>query len=121
MRLAFSTLGVPGLPVPEVLRLATDNGFHGVELRAHPEEPVHPGLGLTERVEVVERFRDAGIGILCVAGDPRVAESGEDEPVLTRLRALLELARDLGAPYVRVFPGAVTRGWPRATLRPYGV
>jgi sugar phosphate isomerase/epimerase len=110
MRLAFSTLGVPGMPVPEVLRLASGAGFHGVELRAHPEEPVHPGLGLTERVEVVERFKEAGVQILCVAGYPRVAESGEDAPVLSRLRALLELARDLGAPYARVFPGGGDAG-----------
>ncbi|GAA2615220.1 sugar phosphate isomerase/epimerase family protein [Streptomyces axinellae] len=110
MRLAFSTLGLPGMPVPEVLRLASGAGFHGVELRAHPEEPVHPGLGLTERVEVVERFKDAGVQILCVAGYPKVAEGGEDAPVLAELRALLELARDLGAPYARVFPGGVDAG-----------
>ena len=45
MKLAFSTLGVPGLPLPDVLRLATTHGYHGVELRTHPEEPVHTGLG----------------------------------------------------------------------------
>ncbi|NGO67359.1 sugar phosphate isomerase/epimerase family protein [Streptomyces boncukensis] len=105
MRLAFSTLGAPGLPLPDVLRLAAGSGFHGVELRAHPEEPVHPGIGLAERVDVVERFRDAGIEILTVAGYPRVAEPGADAPVLSEVRALLELARDLGARYVRVFPG----------------
>ncbi|MFG3258128.1 sugar phosphate isomerase/epimerase family protein [Streptomyces sp. NPDC048172] len=110
MRLAFSTLGTPALPLPDVLSLAVDNGFHGVELRAHPEEPVHPGIGLTERVDVVERFKDAGIEILALAGYPRMAESGDDEPVLAQLRALLELARDLGAPYVRVFPGGGDSG-----------
>lgn len=29
MRYAFSTLGVPGMPVPEVLRLATETGYQG--------------------------------------------------------------------------------------------
>ncbi|GAA2089918.1 sugar phosphate isomerase/epimerase [Streptomyces albiaxialis] len=110
MRLAFSTLGTPALPLPDVLRLATDNGFHGVELRAHPEEPVHPGIGLTERVDVVERFKDAGVEILALAGYPRMAESGDDEQVLAQVRSLLELARDLGAPYVRVFPGGGDAG-----------
>ncbi|MBA0049686.1 sugar phosphate isomerase/epimerase [Streptomyces sp. AJS327] len=105
MRLAFSTLGVPGMPVPEVVRLAADGGFAGVELRAHPEEPVHPGLSLTQRVDVVEAFKDAGVAVLCVAGYARMAAPGADEPVLAETRALLELARDLGAPYVRVFPG----------------
>ncbi|GAB2822387.1 sugar phosphate isomerase/epimerase family protein [Streptomyces daliensis] len=110
MRLAFSTLGVPGLPIREVARLAADNGFHGVELRAHPEEPVHPGLGLAERVDVVEEFKAAGVEILAVAGYARVAAPGEDDPVLAEVRSLLELARDLGAPFVRVFPGGGDSG-----------
>lgn len=49
MKLAFSTLGVPGLPIPEVVALASSTGYQGVELRAHPEEPVHPGIGARER------------------------------------------------------------------------
>ncbi|MEU2081448.1 sugar phosphate isomerase/epimerase family protein [Streptomyces albus] len=105
MRLAFSTLGVPGTPLPEVLRLAGDAGFHGVELRAHPEEPVHPGLDAGERQAVARRFAATGITLLCLAGYPRLAAPGDDAPVLAETRALLHLAHDLGAPYVRVFPG----------------
>ncbi|PWI18261.1 xylose isomerase [Streptomyces sp. Act143] len=106
MKLAFSTLGVPGLPVPEVLRLAAAHGYHGVELRAHPEEPVHPGIGTEQRADVVGEFKAAGVEILGVAGYARVAAPGDDEAVIDELRALLDLARDLGAPYIRVFPGA---------------
>ncbi|MEU3984135.1 sugar phosphate isomerase/epimerase family protein [Streptomyces sp. NPDC026672] len=105
MKLAFSTLGVPGLPVPEVLALATAHGYHGVELRAHPEEPVHPGLGPAERADVAAAFKATGVEVLGLAGYARVAAPGEDEPVLTEIRRLLELAHDLGAPYIRVFPG----------------
>ncbi|GHH83192.1 hypothetical protein GCM10018793_44670 [Streptomyces sulfonofaciens] len=105
MKLAFSTLGVPGLPVSDVVWLAADNGFHGVELRAHPEEPVHPGIGPAERSEVVALFQERGIEILGVAGYARVAAPGDDAPVLAEIRALLDLAHDLGAPYIRVFPG----------------
>ncbi|HWM38638.1 MAG TPA: sugar phosphate isomerase/epimerase family protein [Streptomyces sp.] len=105
MRLAFSTLGIPGLPISDAVRLAADNGFEGLELRAHPEEPVHPGLTLAERVDVVEEFKEAGVEILTVAGYAKVAAPGDDEAVLAEVRALLELARDLGASYVRVFPG----------------
>ncbi|MGW3726985.1 sugar phosphate isomerase/epimerase family protein [Streptomyces sp. NPDC000851] len=105
MKLAFSTLGVPGLPVPEVARLAAAHGYHGVELRAHPEEPVHPGLDLTARADTVAEFKAAGVEILGLAGYARVAAPGADEPVLAEIRDLLDLARDLGAPYIRVFPG----------------
>lgn len=105
MKLAFSTLGVPGMPLPDVLRLATAHGYHGVELRTHPEEPVHPGLGSAERAEVAAEFKGSGVEILGLAGYTRVAAPGDDEPVLAEIRTLLDLARDLGAPYIRVFPG----------------
>jgi sugar phosphate isomerase/epimerase len=105
MKLAFSTLGVPGLPVPEVLRLATTYGYHGVELRAHPEEPIHVGLDLAQRADVAAEFKAAGVELLGVAGYARVAAPGADAPVIEEIRRLLDLARDLGAPFVRVFPG----------------
>src|SRR4051794_321847 len=106
MRLAFSTLGVPGLAVPDVVRLAGTHGYHGVELRAHPEEPVHPGIDLAQRADVASEFKAGGIDILGLAGYARVAAPGDDGPVIEEIRRLLDLARDLGAPYVRVFPGA---------------
>lgn len=105
MKLAFSTLGVPGLPLADVLGLAAAHGYHGVELRAHPEEPVHPGLGPDERAAVAAEFKAAGVEPLGLAGYARVAAPGDDEAVIAEVRGLLDLARDLGAPYVRVFPG----------------
>ncbi|MFJ4717039.1 sugar phosphate isomerase/epimerase family protein [Streptomyces sp. NPDC088785] len=105
MKLAFSTLGVPGLPLDDVLRLAAAHGYHGVELRAHPEEPVHPGIGPEERADAVARFAAAGVEVLGVAGYARVAAPGDDETVLGQVRELIDLAGDLGAGYVRVFPG----------------
>ncbi|GHF36165.1 hypothetical protein GCM10010218_17090 [Streptomyces mashuensis] len=109
MKLAFSTLGVPGLPVPDVARLATAHGYDGVELRAHPEEPLHPGTGPAERAAAVREFEAAGVSVLAVAGYARVAAAGPDEPVLDELAGLVRLAADLGAPYVRVFPGGGSR------------
>ncbi|MEV2217380.1 sugar phosphate isomerase/epimerase family protein [Streptomyces sp. NPDC050997] len=108
MKLAFSTLGVPGLPLPDVLRLATTYGYHGVELRAHPEEPVHPGLDFTQRVAAAAEFKAAGVAVLGLAGYARVAAPGDDEPVIEEVHRLLDLARDLGAPFIRVFPGGGT-------------
>ncbi|BBA97519.1 hypothetical protein RVR_3301 [Actinacidiphila reveromycinica] len=105
MRLAFSTLGLPALPIDQVVRLAAENGYHGVELRASDEEPVHPGLDADERARVVEQFASAGITILTVAAYARVAARGEDGPVLAEVEAAVDLAADLGASYVRVFPG----------------
>ncbi|MET7637777.1 sugar phosphate isomerase/epimerase family protein [Streptomyces sp. NPDC005438] len=105
MRLAFSTLGVPGTPLPEVLQLARDHRFHGVELRVHPEEPVNLDLGPAQRRDVVEEFADSGVRPLALAGYARVAAPGDDGPVVEELDRLLELAHDLGVDRVRVFPG----------------
>ncbi|MEW1719380.1 sugar phosphate isomerase/epimerase family protein [Streptomyces sp. NPDC093109] len=106
MKFAFSTLGVPGLPIPEVVALAASNGYRGVELRAHPEEPVHRGIGRRDRAAVADEFKRAGVEILGIAGYARVASAETDEDrVRQELEELLWLARDLGAPFVRVFPG----------------
>ena len=106
MKFAFSTLGVPGLPISDVLELATSAGYQGVELRGHPEEPVHPGIGPQERAAVVDAFKRAGVEILGIAGYARVADpSADDEALRQELDELLRLARDLGAPFIRVFPG----------------
>ncbi|MGW2591120.1 sugar phosphate isomerase/epimerase family protein [Streptomyces sp. NPDC001515] len=105
MKLAFSTLGVPGLPIADVVRLAAGHGYQGVELRAHPEEAVHPGSTADERAAAVAEFTRGGVEILTVAGYARVAAEGEDVPVLEEIAALARLAHDLGAPHVRVFPG----------------
>jgi sugar phosphate isomerase/epimerase len=107
MKLAFSTLGVPGLPVADVLDLAVTHGYHGVELCAHPEEPVHPGIDAGQRADVVAEFKAAGVEVLGLAGYARVAAPGDDDAVLAEIRELLELARDLGAPFSwPAWPGA---------------
>jgi sugar phosphate isomerase/epimerase len=105
MKLAFSTLGVPALPVDQVVRLAAEHGYHGVELRAHSEEPVHTGLSADERRRVAGQFRAGGVEILTVAAYAKVAAAGDDGPVLEETTAAVRLAADLGASYVRVFPG----------------
>ncbi|MFC5720302.1 sugar phosphate isomerase/epimerase family protein [Streptomyces gamaensis] len=114
MKLAFSTLGVPGMPLAEVARLARTDGWEGVELRAHPEEPVHPGSPPEERAAARGEFTRAGVELFAVAGYVRVAAPGEDGPVLRELDALVRLAHDLGATYARVFPGGGTRPAPEA-------
>jgi sugar phosphate isomerase/epimerase len=93
------------MPVAQVIGLATEHGYHGVELRASPEEPVHTGLSADERARVAEQFAKAGIDILTVAAYSKVAAAGDDGPVLDEIAAALRLAADLGAPHVRVFPG----------------
>ncbi|MFD7258632.1 sugar phosphate isomerase/epimerase family protein [Streptomyces sp. NPDC059874] len=105
MKYALSTLGLPGTPLDHSAALAASQGFDGLELRAHPEEPLHPGAPAAERTAGVRTLAAAGVSVLGIAGYARVAAPGEDEPVLAELRDLVRLAADLEAPYVRLFPG----------------
>lgn len=104
MRLAFSTLGLPGMPLTEVLELAVRHGWAGLELRCATGEPVHPALSPAERRAAAWEFAITGITPLTVASYVGIAEPGEDEPLLAELRTQLRLAADLGARYLRVFP-----------------
>jgi sugar phosphate isomerase/epimerase len=102
---AFSTLGVPGLPIPEVLALATRTGYTGLELRCAEGEPIHPAMPAAQRRSAATAFRDTGITPLCLASYIKIAAPGPDGPVIDALRAHLDLAADLGAANLRVFPG----------------
>src|SRR5258707_9152515 len=94
-RLAFSTLGCPGLPLPEVAELARHTGWRGVELRSAPDEPVHIGLSAAGRRAAVETLE--GAAILCIASYVKVASGKvDDERCVADLLAEAALAADLG-------------------------
>ena len=103
-KLALATLGLPGQSLEDAATLAGAHGFTGLELRCAPDQPIHPGLTAAERARVVRALAERGVRPLTVAGYVGVAETGPDEPLLVELRAQVDLAADLGAPYVRVFP-----------------
>jgi sugar phosphate isomerase/epimerase len=100
MRFAFSTLGCPGAPLDQVLELAKGNDISGLELRAADGEFTHTGLTASQRRELRTRIEDAGLEILAVSSYVKLC-AVEEQP----LEAHLELALDLGARGVRVFPG----------------
>jgi sugar phosphate isomerase/epimerase len=100
MRLGFATLGCPGAALDDVLALAQGNNFTGLELRAAPEEFTNTGLSAAERRTLRSRIEDAGLEIFAVSSYVRLC-AVEEQP----LEAHLELAADLGALGVRVFPG----------------
>jgi len=100
MRFAFSTLGCPGAPLDHVLELAKSNDIRGLELRTADDEFTNTALTTAQRRELRTRIEDAGLEILAVSSYVRLC-AVEDQP----LEAHLELAADLGARGVRVFPG----------------
>ncbi|WP_412538296.1 sugar phosphate isomerase/epimerase family protein [Longispora sp. K20-0274] len=96
--LGLSTLGCPGLPLAEVATLARRYGIGAVELRCAPSEPVHTGIGAADRSAALADLD--GLPVTGLATYIRLSESVDG------LVEHVDLARDLGAGTLRLFPGS---------------
>jgi sugar phosphate isomerase/epimerase len=107
--LGASTLGAPGSPLSAVAHMAAAAGTDCLELRVGPDEPTRIDLAPADRARIRDEIASAGLTVLSVASSVRVGAAGNDEAPVDDLLAHLRLAADLGAPFLRVFPGAATR------------
>jgi sugar phosphate isomerase/epimerase len=103
--LAASTLGLPDASIDEIITVLGAGGCSGVELRAGERQAVHPGLTRTERTEVRRRLAEARLKPLAVSSYVKICAPGDDQAIVDDLVAHVDLAADLGAPGVRIFPG----------------
>jgi len=119
MKLSFSTLGCPDWNLARIAERAKHYGFDGVELRIGGDKHIDPAMSADERAEVKGLFARAGLGIASVSGYTQFA--GLDDAALDTQRGNLlrniQLARDIGAPYVRTFIGEGDGG----AVSPYGL
>ena len=104
--LTVSTLGAPGVDLPTVLSWLHDADVRGLELRLSPNEIVHPAMTSGELGDVASAIAGAGVTVTGIASYVQVASAANDEMVIGALGSAMNLAAALGAPMVRVFPGA---------------
>lgn len=104
--LTVSTLGAPDESLQRVLSWLRDAGVRGLELRLSAHEIVHPAMTVRERADLAAALSDAGVTVTGIASYVRVASAANDEMVVGALAEAMALAAALGAPMVRVFPGA---------------
>ena len=95
----------PGLPLEEIFRRAKAMGYDGVELGAKRPQGSPMDLDERARARIRQRADKLGLEIPAVAGYSNFAspivEQRENELLMTREQ--IKLARDLGAPVLRVF------------------
>ncbi|MFF5297484.1 sugar phosphate isomerase/epimerase family protein [Paractinoplanes globisporus] len=96
MVFAVSTLGCPGLPLAQVAALVRP---YAIELRCAEDEPVHVGISKAARRDARQLLADEGVTLVSLATYVKLADGARG------LDAHLELAHDLGAPALRLFPG----------------
>jgi len=104
----------PGLPLEEIFRLAREMGYQGVEIGAKRPHANPMDLDARGRARIKEQAAKLGLEIPAVAGYSNFAspivEQRENELLVAREQ--VKLARDLGAPVLRVFAA-----WRGITLR----
>jgi len=108
MRLAFSTIPCEGWSLEEIVAIAKQGGFSGLELREGAAWCIHTQLSPDERRAALHKVKEAGLIIsnigsgVCFTGREGDAEQFEN------FKQAVSLAHDLDARGVRVFLGYFT-------------
>jgi sugar phosphate isomerase/epimerase len=124
MKLAFSTLGCPNWELDQIIGAAARLGYHGVELRA-----IGGSLDLLARREFSSvnvrtsrgLFEDMNLEICCLDTSCtfHAADKSERDAQIELAIRHAELAAELGAPLIRVFPDKIQSGCGREETRDY--
>ncbi|KAA9357027.1 sugar phosphate isomerase/epimerase family protein [Larkinella humicola] len=108
--LAFSTLGCPNWNLDHILKTAVTAGYQAVEFRGLAGEldlTKSPSFNTAAQAkETRTRFADQGIRICNLGSSAQLhhADATKRAKNLDEARRFIDLAQQLGCPYVRVFP-----------------
>ena len=114
MKLAFSTLGCPEWTFDEILEAAQRFGYDGIEFRGvltQVDLVNVPEFSPAQITGTRRRLQDAGLRVACMSSSVCVVASTKSE--VDRLEAVehakryVELAKEIGAPCIRLFSGDV--------------
>ncbi len=122
MKLAFSTLGCPKWTFDRILSAAVTHGYDGIEFRGLldkvdlPETPEFSPAGVAE---TRRRLDDAGVGPACLSSSVSIVQAMGAEvdrkAAIAHTERYLDLAKEVGAPCIRLFCGEYPTTMPPAT------
>ncbi len=122
MKISFSTLACPSATMRQVVRMASGEGYDGIELRFVENEDSFwklaafsgEGLAATKQLLI-----DQGLMISCVDTSCRFhwPDATERERWIDEGERMSDLAADLGAPGIRVFGDTIQAGADRPSTR----
>ena len=110
-RLGFSTLGCPKWPWTKVLEQASALGYSGIELRGLEGEmdlTKRPEFSARQLAETKTMLADRGLVISDLGASSKMheREPAKRAAQMDEAQRFIDLAHNLGAPWVRVFPDA---------------
>jgi len=106
--IAFSTLGCPAWEWQKILQFAETNEFAAIELRGlmgSMDLPARPEFAADRIAQTKREIAAHGLKIACVSSSAAMheADPAKRAKELVDARRFIDLAHQLGAPYVRVF------------------
>src|SRR5215468_3438868 len=118
--IGFSTLGCPNWEWKTILEQAARHGFAAIELRGLmsemdlPKSPQFTGAKLKESLKDLDALglKISDLGASTNMHEPEAAKRAKQ---MDEAKRFIELAHQLGAPYVRVFPNQMVKGEERKT------
>jgi sugar phosphate isomerase/epimerase len=112
-KLAVMSSVCPELELEGIIALMRRQGYQGLEPRVEWGHAcgIEADLGATQRREVRARLEAKGLAVSCIATGARLAAPDPQERAKHQeaLRRYIDLARDLGCPWVRTFGGPRNR------------
>ncbi len=118
--IAFSTLGCPAWEWKTILDRAAQHGFAAIEMRGLmgemdlPKSPQFTGAKMKESMKDLEALglKISDLGASTNMHEPEAAKRAKQ---MDEAKRFIELAHQLRAPYVRVFPNQLVKGEERKT------
>ncbi len=114
MKVSFMTWACPDWDLNQVLTAAVRWGYDGVEPRAEADQKHGVELTTTkaERGDIRRQFADMGVEMSCIATSRKYAFAARDDwrESVELTQRYVDLAADVGCPYLRVFGGGTPQG-----------
>jgi sugar phosphate isomerase/epimerase len=117
MKYAFMSFSTTQLDLPEMLTLARQLGYDGIEPRAAAghRHGVEVTASSARRAEIKAQVADSGLALACLATSLRYADPAMVKDQIAETHQYIDLAADIGAPRLRVFGGKIPTGVSRET------
>lgn len=120
MKLGFMTFIEPTWTLEEHMAAAQRHGYTGIEPRCEADHGhgIEIETGADGRSEIRSKIGEEGLEFCCIATSRKFVDADEKErqASVDKTKRYVELAADVGAPYVRVFGGSMPGG-----IAPQGV
>ena len=118
MKIAYSSLACPGWTIEEAIDKAVLYGYDAIEWRLADGEIITPQTPQAVRQRLREVPARHGIRIACLDSSCQVAQDSQQTraAALELGRRMSDIAAEIGAPFLRIFGGALPEGTTRRSL-----